>query len=797
MKFANLKIALRYFQTSGRFTILNVAGLTVGISLFVLMAMLLNYELSYDNIHQNRKEILQICEHDLKSGVKQLYSAQPLPATLKKDFAEVKYVAGIWQILYSEDPVKYNELEYSGFTGAVAEPDIFNIFSYHLLLGNKNDILTDPEKIAVSESFAHKLFGVENPVGKSVSVNNNQYTISHVFTDLPENSTARFDVLFSDKVKEKLNSQYTYAWWDNGLRTYAILSDNYPLEQFNKHLNQIPDRYYPDFLKGRNTYFASSFYKSHFNTSLVGQPSVSYIFITLMGSVALIILVIACINYISLTLARAFKMNIDAGIRRIAGARPRQIISLQVYLSTLNVFVAFLLALPVIIASLPLFATLSERPLMSQINNTTVWVFTGVTLVVLAFISGVIPGFIFSRIVPATIIRNKKSFVSTNKGAHSSMMIFQFTLAIALIISQFFILKQISFMKNADLGYDNKNLFAIEVGNIDQDEGDIYRKVKIYKSELEKQGARLGLSIGSVTENIPGFYYQNTFTAKPDNANIDECVLLSTSVDENFLRVFGIQMLEGRYFSDKCSTDGDAFIINEIAMKQFGWKDLDGKYMKLAHENNKYPVIGVMKDIHPTTLKDPIPAMAFRYGPHNNFPAFLTFKINPAQKAATIAFMQKTWETIVGNTPFIYQDVKETYYKNYTEEQRLARIIGTFAVLAIFLSLLGLLGLITFYSESRIKEIGIRKVNGAKISQIIALLNKDFLWLVAISFLISCPIGWYAIHTWLQNFAFKTTISWWVFIAAGLVALTITIITVSLQSWRAATRNPVESLRYE
>ncbi|HEX3009572.1 MAG TPA: ABC transporter permease [Bacteroidales bacterium] len=797
MKLANLKIALRYFQTSGRFTMLNVAGLTVGISLFVMMAMLLNYELSYDNIHQNRKEILQICEHDLKSGIKQVYSAQPLPATLKKDFAEVKYVAGIWQILYSEDPVKYNELEYSGFTGAVAEPDIFNIFSYHLLLGNKNDILTDPEKIAVSESFAHKLFGTENPVGKSVSVNNNQYTISHIFSDLPENSTARFDVLFSDKVKEKLNPQYTYAWWDNGLRTYVLLSDHYPLEEFNKHLNQIPDRYYPDFLKGRSTYFASPFYKSHFNTSLVGQPSVSYMFIILMGSVALVILIIACINYISLTLARAFKMNVDAGIRRIAGAHPRQIISLQIYFSSLNVFAGFLLALPVIFTSLPFFASLSERPLMSQINNSTVWALTVATLLVLALISGTIPGLIFSRIVPATMIRSKNSVARTKKGAHSSMMIFQFSLAIALIISQIFILKQISFMKNADLGYDNENLLAIEVGNIDQTHGDIYGKVKLYKAELEKQGARLGLSTGSVTENIPGFYYQNTFTAKPDNANIDECVLLSTSIDENFLRVFGIPMREGRYFSDKFSTDGDAFIINETAMKQFGWKDLDGKYLKLAHENNKYPVIGVMNDIHPTTLKDPIPAMAFRYGPHNNFPAFLTFKINPAQKAATIAFMQKTWETIVGTSPFLYQDVKETYYKNYTEEQRLAKIVGTFAVLAVFLNLLGLLGLITFYSESRIKEIGIRKVNGAKISQVVALLNKDFLWLVGISFLISCPVAWYAINKWLQNFAYKTTISWWVFIVAGLLALTITIITVSLQSWRAATRNPVESLRYE
>ena len=241
----------------------------------------------------------------------------------------------------------------------------------------------------------------------------------------------------------------------------------------------------------------------------------------------------------------------------------------------------------------------------------------------------------------------------------------------------------------------------------------------------------------------------------------------------------------------------DAFIINETAMKQIGWKNLDGKFLKLSFEDSKYPVIGVMKDIHPTTLKEPIPPMIYRFGQQNNFPGFLTFRIQPQYKNETIYLMKKTWETIFPGTPFSYLDIRETYYKNYTEEQRLSKIIGIFALLAISLSLLGLFGLIAFYFERRIKEIGIRKINGARITEILVLLNRNFFKWIALAFLVACPIAWYTVHIWLKSFAYKTNLRWWIFILAGFLVAGIAMLTVSWQSWRAATRNPVEALRYE
>ena len=326
---------------------------------------------------------------------------------------------------------------------------------------------------------------------------------------------------------------------------------------------------------------------------------------------------------------------------------------------------------------------------------------------------------------------------------------------------------------------------------------DKFNKAKVYSSELEKQGASYGISTGSVTEDIPGFYFENSFTVNPVDASIGECLVISTAVDQNFTNVFGVDVVAGRFFSDQYGTENEAFIINETAMKQFGWKNIDGKFLKLSFEDSKCPVIGVMKDIHPTTLKEPIPPMIYRYGLQNNFPAYITFRILPQYENQTIALMKKTWEAIFPDTPFTYLNVKETYYKNYIEEQRLSKIIGIFALLAVSLSLLGLLGLITFYSERRIKEIGIRKINGARVSEILAMLNKDFIKWIIIAFVIACPVAGYSINKWLQTFAYKTDISWWIFVLAGIIVLAIALLTVSWQSWRAATRNPVEALRYE
>lgn len=794
-----LKTIFRYFSRARSFTLLNIFGLVVGITLFLLISLLLHYELSYDGFHANGNRILQVCKQDLKSGERSTSTALPLPMTLASDFPEVKHVVGIWSTISEGSVIKYGESEYSGMTGASVEPDIFNIFGYEIIQGDVRNALKYADQIAISSSAAHKIFGSEDPIGKSISIQQYVFTISQVFKDLPENSSVQYDLLFSDQIREKLNADYKSAWWNSGINTYVILQDNSSPEDFNRNLKSIPDKYYPDFLKGRSTYFTIPFSKIHFDSSVINHnhPAVSYTFLLLLGSIAFIILLIACVNYINLTLAKAFRMNKDAGIRRIVGAGVGDILSLQLLYSFFSVFTAFLISIPICRICLPYFEKLAERPLAGQLNNANVWIFAILISAIVALISGLVPGKLFSRVNLAGIIKTKGVLKTSFKGAQDGLLVFQFALTIALIISQFFIIKQIAFMKNADLGFDNNNLLSIDLGNFEAGLAERYSKSILFKEILEKKGAAVGLSTGTITENIPGYYYQNSFTVNPVDAAIDECLVVSTAVDENFSKVFGVNLTQGRFFSEEYSTDRQSFIINETAMKKLGWKNIEGKYLKLRHEGSALPVIGVMKDIHITTLKQSILPMVYRFGQHNNFPAFLTYRVDPVKITAALELMGKEWTAVFPDVPFDYLNVKETYYENYEEEQRLSSIVGIFAVLAITLSLLGLAGLIVFYAENRTKEIGIRKVNGAQIGQVIALLNMEFINKVVIAFVIACPIAWYAMHKWLQNFAYKTTLSWWIFAAAGAVAVAEALLTVSWQSWRAATRNPVEALRYE
>lgn len=790
----NLKIALRFFLKPNRITVLNISGLVIGITLFLLISLLLNYEISFDGFHPNKNKILQVCEHDLKSGEIAGYTAFPLPLTLKNDFSEIKHVTGVWDLF--KGTLQYNNIEYSGFTGASVEPDFFNIFDYKLILGDIRSVLTAPDQIAVSKSLSEKIFGGENPVGKVITIDKFNFTISHLYNDLPNNSSVQFDLLFSDKIREMLIPDYKVAWWNGGIKTYVILQDNYPVEQFDENLKKIPGKYYPDFLKGRSTFVTIPFKTAHFNASILAQSAVSYSYILILGTISFIILLIACINYINLTLARAFKLNTDAGIRRIVGAGANHIISVQIWYAFLSVLISLLLSAPLSLLLLPFFEKLAGRELTEQLNNQNVWLVVLGASVLASMISGYIPGKFFSKVRPINILKGKGG-IKTFTGINNGLVIFQFSLALTLIITQFFILKQISFMKNADLGYDNDNLISVDLSGVSLNAGEKYEKCKLYKEEIEKSGPRFGLTRGSITENIPGYYFQNSFTIKPVDAKIEECLVISTAVDENYSDIFRVAVVEGRFFSPQYGTDRQSFIINKTAMKKFGWENIEGKFLKLSHEGGTYPVIGVMKDINLNTLKEPIRPMVYRFGPHNNFPAFITYRVNPEFTKDAINLMKNKWENIFSDVPFNYLDVKETYFKNYEEEKRLSQIIGIFTVLAVALSLLGLFGLTIFYSEGRTKEIGIRKVNGAKIIEIVYMLNESLIKKVAVAFIIGSPVAWFAIKKWIENFAYKTELSWWGFAIAGAVVMAIALITVSIQSLKAAMKNPVEALRYE
>ncbi len=564
-------------------------------------------------------------------------------------------------------------------------------------------------------------------------------------------------------------------------------------------MQQIPDKYFPDFLKGRSNYFILPFKGVHFDNRFTGglvEP-VSVKYLLILGMIAFFTLFISVINFISLSTAQATKQNINSGIRKISGAGSGQIIMQHVSFSFVVTFIALILAIALCWFVLPVFVDFVKRPVTSQFGNPVVWIGMITIVAFIASISGLIPGIIFSKVKPVRIFKKGSLGLKYAVGMRGSFTVFQFGLTIVLVICQLFIYKQINEMKNADLGFNNNNLTAIRIGNIEAGYREKYQKAKLYQAELERIGTQYGISTGTISEDIPGYYFPNSFTINPVAADIDECLVKSTSVDKNYLKVYQAQMASGRFFSDDYRNDRNAFIINEAAMKKLRWKDIDGKFIKLSFEGQPQPVVGVMKDIVISSLKNPAPPMIFRYGQHNNFPGYLTFRIQPGKKEATLNFMKKTWEKMFPNNQFDYLDVKETYFKNYESEKVLGQTISIFSFFALLLSFLGMLGMISYTAENRTKEIGIRKVNGAKISEILSMLNRDFVKWVLIAFVIATPVAYYAMNKWLENFAYKTTLSWWIFALAGVLALGIALLTVSWQSWKAATRNPVEALRYE
>ncbi len=794
-----LKSAIQLLRGTLRFTLLNAISLSLGLSLVVMMVMLITYEASFDSCHPNRNEILQVLQHDLKSDEYASSCPLPLPSVILSEFPEVKFATGISQMIYPGSVFEWNDQQYSGFIGASVDNDFMGIFGYELVAGDREGLAEAPDRIVVSEKFARTVFGDSDPLGEAVIVWDHPLTVSGIYRDLPRNSSVHFDVLLPEKARSFIRPDYARAWWNGGMRVYVMLHPGTVQAGFETHLQEIPERHYPEFLLGRSTFTTRQFKGSHFDTSVLDyeSPPVPRSYLLILASITLVTLLVACINYINLSAAQSARRNVDTGIRQIMGARSGQIIRMHVWAAFIVFIGALGISILICLMAMPLIESLTQRPVGQQFSDPVVWAVLGITLLFTVFITGYLPGRSFLHAEPIQLVQAKGIIRQGSGLSRNAMIIFQFTLSIALIIVQLFIYRQVAFMKNADLGFDNENLLAIEVDAITDTEGRAYSRVQLYKEAVEPQMSRYGFSKGSVTENIPGYYFQNSFTLVPGNAKIDECLVISTAVDEHFTDVFGIQLAQGRYFSPEYSTDRDAFIINETALKTIGWESIDGKFMKFRQQDESFPVIGVLKDIHASTLRESIQPMVYRFGEHNNFPAFLTFRISPEKRRETIAFLESEWQKLFPDLPFRYFDVREKYFENYREEKRFSRIIGSFTIIAILLSLLGLFGLVTFISDQRKKEIGIRKVNGAHSREILLMMNRGFLRWIGIAFLISCPIAWYAVREWLKEFAYRTAISPLVFLAAGLLTVLIALITVSLQSWRAASRNPVESLRYE
>jgi putative ABC transport system permease protein len=792
-----LKINFRNLFTNPGFTWINIFGLSVGLTVSLLILLYIRYETSFDNFNPNAGNIYRIAVKNIQDGSVSVSTPLALSDVLKKDYPEIDKVIGL---LSTYSDIKAGENRFADLKGAIVEKEFCSFFNFSLQSGYTDSLFNDPFEAVITWKMANQLYGKVNPIGKTFEFEKYTFTVTGIINTIPSNSIFNFDYFLSDKFRYKYYPDLSERWYHFGLYTFVTFKGNRMPSGFGNKLTNIEKQYYPDFMKNRNTYLLADFKGSHLNPSLEGDmvPSVAPGYLWILFATALGILIIACLNFMNISIAKAGKRGIETVVKKVSGAASGELTFDFFAEIAFVVFISILFSFFLVYLLLPAFNTLIEKNITVNLSDP---VFFGGIIgfgVLTTVLSGLYPSFVLARPSPGKVLLYKKENHKNRITFQRTIVVLQFTITIILGITQLFIFKQISFMQNHETGFDKKNLISISVRSLDNNGNERLKKTDIFVQTIEKYQAQYGYGKASLTEFVPGFGFRNNFKIFPDgDAFPNGMELLSCDIDENFIDVFGLKIVNGRFFSKDFSTDRDAILINESAYRKLGWQSIDGKSVGLFSSDNRKEIIGVVNDINIRSLQFPIGPMLYQFGRHHMYPGYVTLRLNPDKKAESTDFIKRQWMTLFPDIPFSFESVDEKYNAAYGTEKMLARIMGVFSILSMILSFLGVFALSILEAEKRVKEIGIRKINGARITEVMILLNRDFIKWIAISFIIGCPVAWYTAHRWLQNYAYKTELSWWVFAFAGILALGIALGTVSWQSWRAAIRNPVEALRYE
>jgi len=792
-----LRVNIRNIFTNKKFALINIIGLSVGITASLLILLYVRYETSFDNFNPNAKNIYRIVEKKLQDGSIGASTPLALSDVLKKDYPEIDKVIGL---MSTTNDLKVGEERFENLRGAVVEKELFNLFNFPVQSGNQGTLFEDPYEAVITKSLAEKLYGKIDVLGETFEYETFTFKVAGIISDIPSNSIFDFEYFLSNNFRYIYFPDIHERWYHFGLFTFVTFHGSRIPDGFENKLTNIEKQYYPDFMKNRHNYLLTEFNGSHLNSWLENDivPGVNPVYLWILSAIALGILIIACLNFMNISIANSGKRSVETVIKKVSGASPGILIGDFFAEISFLVISSLVISFFAVYLILPFFNNLIEKTINVDLSDPIFWYGTIGFGILSILISGLYPSFVLSRPAPVKVLLHNKESDKNKMTFQKSLVVVQYTITLILVVIQLFIFKQISFMKNHETGFDKENLVTIPVRSLGYSGNERMKNTILFTDMLAKYSSQYDYSKASVTEFVPGFGFRNLFKIYPEgNEYPDGLELLSCDVDENFPEVFDMKTINGRFFSKDYSTDNNALVINETAWEKLGWKDLDGKNAGLITRDNIKEVIGVINDINVTSLQYPVQPMIYQFGRHHNYPGYVTIRLNPDKKSETIEFIRSQWNDMFPGIPFGFESIDEKYRNAYGAEEKLARITGIFSILAIFLSFMGIFALSTLEAENRTKEIGIRKINGAKVSEILSMLNKDFAKWVIMAFLIACPGAWIFISKWMQDFAYKADLSWWVFAIAGIMILVLALLTVSWQSWRAATRNPVEALRYE
>ena len=787
-----LKVALRNLWKHKGYSSLNIFGLALGMTCSLLILLWVNDERSIDNYHANGGRLYSVYENQYYDGKisSGFYTPGLLPEQMKKDLPEVEMSSGFTWMDRSTFQVGNKILKEEGRN---ASAGFFRMFSYPLLAGTPATALATPASLAISRKMANDFFGSpQAAIGKPIRMENRrEFNITAVFENLPDNTAQKFDYIENWTAWLEDNS-WAKEWGNNGPQTLLLLRKDADPLAFGKKITHYLDAYNKDQSKSFRIQLAIERYGDTYLHSTIKNAQIvggRIEYVRLFSIVAVFILLIACINFMNLTTARSLGRAKEIGIRKVVGAvRPaliRQFIGEAIVLSTFSV----ILALGLVLLILPAFNHLTEKHIHFPFTDGSFWTSMAALTLITGMVSGSYPALFLSAFQPIRVLKGTLKFSSGAAWFRKGLVVFQFVLSIVLIIGTIVISRQVSYVQSINLGYDRENLVYIPI------EGDLGPNYKAFKEAALQLPA---ISAVTRTNQDPINLNNGTGGIDWDNKDKNNMVMFTNvAVGYDFITTMKLRLTQGREFSREYPTDTVSYMLNEEALRRIGYKDPIGRNLTMWGKKGR--IIGVVKDFHFTSLHDPIQPLIIRYGEDgkdNNYGNIL-MRIRAGQTKQALSQIEALCHRMNAKFPFTYQFADEEYRNLYKSEAIVHSLSNCFAVLGIAICCLGLLGLAMFTAEQRTKEFGVRKVLGAKAGTLFGLLSKDFLVLVLIAFVLASPLAWWAMHSWLQNFAFHIDVEWWVFVLAGVLALLIALLTVSYQAIKVAVANPVKSLRTE
>ncbi|WP_439695751.1 ABC transporter permease [Mucilaginibacter sp. AW1-7] len=785
-----LKIAWRNIVKNKAHSFINIAGLSVGLACSLLILLWVQNELNIDAYHQNGDRLYKVYEqeyYDHKIDGNYDTPGQ-MAAELKKTLPEVEYAINM------EDENDNHTFRVANkilkLNGTFAGADIFKMFSYPLLIGEAGTALNSPASIAISQKMAVMFFGQPDvAIGKTIRFDDERdFTVTAVFKDLPGNTSRKFDYLINWGAY--LADHPGSKRWDNsGPLTFVMLRKDANPASADKKITHFLDTYRTFQKSYRVEYglqrFDQVYLHSNFENGKITGGRIEYV--KLFSIIAVFVLLIACINFMNLTTAQSVKRAREIGVRKVMGAVRgvliRQFIGESLLLTVLAVSVALVLA----IVLLPVFNQVTQKQIIMPFNEASFWLKLFIITITTGLVSGSYPALFLSSFNPVKVLKGTLKLDAGAVWFRKGLVIMQFVLSSVLIIATIVVSKQVNFIQTRNLGYDRENLLYIPI------EGDLGGKYDIFKNEAMNLP-----EIKSVSQisNNPTFIDNSTISVTWDGKDPNNTVAFpNIAVGYNFVSTMKLKMLAGRDFSDNYPTDSNNFIINQVTQQKLGFTNPVGKSITMWGRKGK--IIGLVKDFHFQSLHKQILPLIIHLVKGKLDGGDILIRTQPGKTKEALAGISKLSKILNPNFPFNYNFSDEQYQKLYKSEQIVGRLSNIFAFLAIFISCLGLLGLAMFTAEQRIKEIGVRKVLGASAASIFGLLSSEFLVLIIIAMLIASPVAWYALNSWLQGFAYRTTIQWWIFALSGGLVILIALATVSVQAIKAALMNPVKSLRSE